>query len=377
MSAAARADAARPLTVLYMDLGKGWRGGQRQLLWTARGLRARGHRPILALRPGSALVERAAAEGIHVVHVDPSFPEWGPWTVARLRRIIARERVDIVHPQSGHTMALAALATLGARTPVVLARRVIFPFRKNPGSRWKYGRAAHFIAVSHAAARGVVNAGFPPSRVDVVYSGMDLTRRIEPAPPDTLAALGIPPGAPLAVMVAAIVTMKDPLTFVRGVAEAHRRLPQMHAMLVGEGHLRPDVEQLVQELGLQDVLHLTGFRTDADALLRAADVFVLSSNNEGEALGSILLDAMALRRPIAATAGGGIPEVVEHERTGLLAPVGDGVALGANIARLLTDRELAARLADAAFRKVQAFSIEDTVDRTIQIYQRVLAERRR
>ncbi len=124
------------------------------------------------------------------------------------------------------------------------------------------------------------------------------------------------------------------------------------------------------------MLHLTGFRTDADSLLRAADVFVLSSNNEGEALGSILLDAMALRRPIAATAGGGIPEVVEHERTGLLAPVGDGAALGANIVRLLTDRALAGRVAQEAFQRVQNFSIEDTVDRTIEIYQRVLSETR-
>jgi glycosyltransferase involved in cell wall biosynthesis len=343
------------------------------VLWTALGLRARGHRPVLALRSGSALGERAIAHGLRVLRIDPAFAEWGPWTVMRLRRIIHRERVDVVHPQSGHTMALAALATVGLRTPVILARRVIFPFRRNPGSRWKYRRAAHFIAISRAAAKGVTDAGLPASRVDVIPSGVDLTRAIAPVSRDTLAALGVPAGVPVVAMVAAIVSMKDPLTFVRAVAEAHRQIPAMHALLVGEGHLRPQVEALTAELGLQQVLHLTGFRTDADALLRAADVFVLSSNHEGEALGSILLDAMMLRRPIAATAGGGIPEVVEHERTGLLAPVGDAEALGAHIVRLLTDRALATRLADAAYQRVQAFSIEDTVDRTIEIYRQVLA----
>ena len=100
---------AASLTILYLDINTEWRGGQRQLLWMGEGLRRHGGRPIFALRTGAPLAERARASGIEVIAIDPLIAEWGPWTVLRLRRVIKREKVSIVHAQSGHTMALAAL----------------------------------------------------------------------------------------------------------------------------------------------------------------------------------------------------------------------------------------------------------------------------
>jgi hypothetical protein len=109
-----------PLTILYLDINTEWRGGQRQLLWMGEGLLRHGGRPIFALRTGVPLAARARETGIEVIAIDPLIAEWGPWTVLRLRRVIKRERVAIVHAQSGHTMALAALASLGTRAKIVL-----------------------------------------------------------------------------------------------------------------------------------------------------------------------------------------------------------------------------------------------------------------
>lgn len=361
----------RPLTVMYVDLNTQWRGGQRQILWMAQGLRRHGGRPLLALRPHAVLAQRARDAGLEVVPIDPLIAEWGPMTVLRLRRTVAREGVRILHPQCGHSMALSALAALGTDTRVVFARRVTSPLRRGAATRFKYGRADRFIAVCNAAVPALLDAGIEPGRIDVVYSGVDLTRAVAPATRATFAELGVPNG-PLVAMVGALTQMKDPLTFVRAVDVARRTVPSLQALLVGDGPLRAPVEALIRELGLAQTLHLAGFRSDADALMCAAQVVVLSSDASAEGIGGVVIDAISFGRPVAATAAGGVPEVIENERTGLLVPVGDAQALGRAIARLLTDGDLASRLVAAGLARSRDFAIENTVAGTIAVYKKLL-----
>ena len=362
---------AGALTVLHLDTERGWRGGERQALWLAEGLAALGHRSLVAARPEEPLAERAAAAGLSVVPCRP----WGSGELdlaaaVALRGVVGRYAVDVVHAHTGHTVTLGALATAGTGVPLVVTRRVDFPLRRNLGSRWKYGRAAAVIAVSDAVGRVLIAGGMAAERITVIPSGIDLRRRVAPASGETLRSLGVPGGAPLVVQVAQLVGHKDPVTFVRAVAAARVVVPSVQALLVGDGPLAGAVDAAVRELGLEGVVHAVGYRTDADALIAAADVVTLSSREEG--LGTVLLDAMAFGGAIAATAAGGIPEMVEDGRTGLLAPVGDGAALGERIGRLLTDRELAARLRAGARERVTAFSVERTVERTVAVYERVL-----
>ena len=361
------------LTVLHLDTERGWRGGERQALWLARALARMGHRSLVAARDGEPLAARAREAGLEVVPCDP-LGEADPLAALHLRSIMRLERVNIVHAHTGHAVGLAALATLGTRTPMVLTRRVDFRLRSNAGSRWKYGRASAIIAISRAVRAALVASGIPEHRIDIVPSGVDLDRVVTPAPPETLAALGIAPGAPLVVMVGALVPHKDPATFVRAIAAARQRVPELRALLVGEGPLRGSLEALIAELQLDGTLVLTGYRRDADALLAAADVFTLSSEEEG--LGTVLLDALASGVPVAATSGGGIPEIIEHGRSGLLVAPHDHEGLGASIARLLGDDALRRRLIEGGRARVPEFSVIETARRTLDIYRRVLATRR-
>ncbi|HEY9514436.1 MAG TPA: glycosyltransferase family 4 protein, partial [Gemmatimonadaceae bacterium] len=321
--------------MVYLDIGSEWRGGQRQILWMGEGLQRHGGRPIFALRPGVPLDVHARESGIEVVNIDPTISEMGPWTILRLRRLIAREGVDILHPQSGHTLGLSAIAAAGTRARVVFARRTTFSVRGNAGTRWKYSRADRVISVSRAGVEALVRAGVDAARIDVIPSGIHLGSEACPASRETLAGFGVPPGAPLVVMVGALTAVKDPLTYVRAVAVARREVPELRALLVGEGGLRGAVEAEVMSLGLGDAFRLTGFRDDHDSLIAAGDVACLSSTLEGTP--GVLIDALALGRPIAATAAGGVPEVVHDGESGLLTPVGDAEALGRSIARILRD----------------------------------------
>jgi glycosyltransferase involved in cell wall biosynthesis len=104
----------------------------------------------------------------------------------------------------------------------------------------------------------------------------------------------------------------------------------------------------------------------------AGQVVVLSSDGSAEGIGGVVIDAISFGRPVAATAAGGVPEVIEHERTGLLVPIGDATALGQAIVRLLTDDALAARLVAAGLARSRDFAIENTVDGTMAVYRKLL-----
>lgn len=365
---------ARVLRVIHVDTERGWRGGERQAYWLAERLARQGHRSVIAARPGEPLAERAAAAGIATIALSP-FAEMDILAAFVLRRAIVRENADIVHAHTGHAVAVAALATLGTRARMVLTRRVSFPLKRNPASAWKYARADAIIAVCQATADALVRSGIESARITVAYSGVDLTRAIPPASAQTLTALGVRAGAPLVVMVAALVGHKDPLTFVRAMDVARRAVPGIQALMVGEGNLRPAVEREISMLGLADCVHLAGYRTDADSLMAVANVVALSSSDDG--IGGVVIDAMSFGKPVAATAAGGIPEAVVNDETGLLVPIGDTNALGAAIARLITDRELAERLGANGVRRAPRFSIDNTVDRTLDVYERVLDVRSR
>jgi L-malate glycosyltransferase len=359
-----------PVRVLHVNTEQGWRGGERQTLWLSMCLARMGHVSIIAARPGEPLEKRAVEKDLQVIHTSP-LGEFDLLAAFRLRAYIRKANIQIVHAHTAHAVALAAFATMGTSAAMVTTRRVDFRLRPNPASRWKYGRADAIIAISKAVAVALTESGIAPDRIEIIPSGVDLSRTFTPATAEDLALLGVPAHAPLVVQVAQLVPHKDPVTFVGAIAEARRHAPGLHALLVGEGPLRPDVEAAIRETGVGDVLHMTGYRRDADSLLKAADVVTLSSKEEG--LGTVLLDAMSMGKPIAAPAAGGIPEIVEHEKSGLISPVGDAKRLGENLASLLTNKPLAGRLAAGALGRAKEFSVERTAERTLGVYRRLLA----
>jgi L-malate glycosyltransferase len=356
------------MRVLHVDTERGWRGGERQALWLAAELARRGHTSIVAARAGEPFAERAAEHGLEVVDCRPA-NEADVVAAWKLRREIVRRDITIVHAHTAHAAAIASLASIGTSAKVIVARRVDFRLRNNLGTRLKYGRAAVFVAISHAVARVLEESGIARDRIVVIPDGVDMHRVVTPASRDVLRTLGVQDG-PLVVQVAQLVGHKDPLNFVRAVAHAREFVANVQALLVGDGPLRGDVEREVQRLELGNNLHVAGYRTDADALLAAADIACLSSREEG--MGSVLLDALAFGLPVAATRAGGIPELIEEGANGLLAPVGDPAALGDAIVRLITNTELSARLRGAASGRALEFSVERMTDRTLDLYERVL-----
>lgn len=357
------------MKILHVDSARGWRGGQNQVLLTARGMAGRGHEVILACRKGGALAERAGAVGLDVRPLRFQ-GDLSPAAVWELARLLRRERPQVAQLHDPHAVSAGVLATAGAqrRVSLVATRRVDFPL-KGSWSRRKYRAARRVIAVSEAIRGVLCEGGLDAAGVRVVYEGVP-DRPPAPGGAQALAALGIPAGAPVVGNVAALAGHKDHATLLRAARLVLERQPQARFVIVGEGEERPRLEALHGELGLGGRCVLAGFRADVDALIPAFTVFCLSSRMEG--LGTSLLDAMAFARPVVATRAGGIPEAVEDGVTGRLVPPCDPRALAAALVEVIADPARAAALGRAGRRRFEErFTADRMVDGTLAVYAEV------
>jgi glycosyltransferase involved in cell wall biosynthesis len=203
--------------------------------------------------------------------------------------------------------------------------------------------------------------GCAESKVRVIHNGVDPAAF---SPGDDRAALaewGIAADAPVLGILAALRPEKDHLTLLRAVRELVDRMPGLRLLVIGDGAMRQVIERTVDELGLSLNVILTGNRADVAALLRAVDVFTLTSVTE--CLPMALLEAMAAGRPAVCTRVGGVPELVQDGMTGYLVPAQDPHALAEALTRLLDDSALRRQMGAAARARVeQEFTLAASVE---------------
>ncbi len=364
------------LRVLHLDTEKGWRGGEQQALYLAKGLAARGVANLCVGQPGMPYVERCAAAGLAVEGLR-SRGEADPRAVVALRRILRAWRPHVVHMHTSHAHTLGVLAARSARIGrTVVSRRVDFSIYRNAlrlsWFKYRFG-VDRYLAISEGVRAQMVKDGIPAGRIRVVHSGIDLARFEGVTPHDFRAEFGLPAGAPVVLDVAAFGWHKAQEVLVRATPAILEGAPQARVFLVGEGECLGKVRAEAAASPASGRIIFTGFRTDVPSLLAGADVFVMCSVKEG--LCTSLLDALALRRPAVGSNVGGIPEVIVDEVTGLLVPPGDPAALAAAVLRLLRDRGLAARLAAAGRRRVEErFTVDAMVEGTLAAYGELVPE---
>ncbi len=365
---------------LHIDTARTWRGGQNQVLLTVNGLRAAGHRAALVAHPDGELRKRAR-EGLDLIPIAPR-SEMDLSAGWRLARVIRQLRPDVLHAHDPHGVAMASMAlSLEAaarwrekrRAPaLVAARRVDFHLKANAFSRWKYRQVDCFIAASEAIRQMLIGDGVAVDRVVTVHEGIDVDH-IDAAPAVNVhEALWLPHQAPLIGNVAALVPHKGQRYLIEAAHLVVQKIPDARFVILGEGDLRDHLEHLVREHHLEKHVLLPGFRTDVIGCIKGFDCFVMSSVTEG--LGTSLLDAMACRKAIVGTRAGGIPEVVDDGRTGLLVPPRDARRLAEAIVRLLSDPVARQRMADAGYARVrERFTVERMVADTVDVYDRLAA----
>jgi glycosyltransferase involved in cell wall biosynthesis len=376
------------LTLFHVDGEKGLRGGERQLLYLACRMRELGHGNVVVCRRASPLDREAALLDLDRAHL-PFAGEWDPFSAWSLRRLALAAENPILHAHTAHAAAAARFATLGTRLPWVVHRRVDFRLSGGLSRRLKYESAGRIVAVSESVRRILAEDGIPEGSVRVVHDcvpvGAEEARTAglqEPyVPPsaaerqarraELAAEWGFSAGVPWIGNAAALVPHKDHETLLRAAALVLQERGDARLVILGEGPERPPLETLAGSLGIRESVRFAGWRPDIAACLKSFDL--LAHSSWGEGMGSVLLEAMACGLPIAASSAGGIPEVVEDGRTGLLVPPRDPRRLADAILRTLSDPAGTARRSAAALEAVKAFNLAAAGEKMENLYLELAA----
>ena len=348
-------------------------GGQLVALRLARAGRDAGHEPLFVSPSGGPFVDLAAGEGFPAT-VLPLGGALDLGALLRLRRLLRRERVDLLHTHVHFSLnVLGRVAGRAAGARVVAHMHIENVFRAGPGRRAQVALdaatarlCAAVVAVSESTRAALVAQGYPAGRVVVVHNGIDVGETA--AAPRRPAE--IPAGAPMLLLVGRLAPVKGQ----RELVEALARLTaaDAHVVLVGKdieqgGAYERDLQARAAKLGVRDRVVFAGYRDDVPGLMAGADVLVLPSHAEGLPL--VVLEAMAAARPVVASAVGGTPELVVDGETGILVPPGDVGALATALDALLADPPRARRLGEAGRRRVErAFTLEAMSGRVLAVY---------
>jgi glycosyltransferase involved in cell wall biosynthesis len=359
------------MKVIHVETGMHLYGGALQVFFLLRGLQAYPGEHILVCPPGSAVGE--AVRGFARVVEIPCRGDHDLAFLWRLRRLLRRERPDLVHLHSRRGAdTLGGIAAKLAGVPAILSRRV-----DNPEPRWlvavKYRLYRKVITISEGIRQVLLSEGVPAERVVCVHSAVD-TDRYRPGGDKNWfrREFGLAAEEQAVGMIAQFIERKGHRVLFNAIPAILAARPQTRFLLFGQGPLQPDIAHAIEKHGLSSRVHVIGFRNDLERIMPCLDLVVHPASMEG--LGIALLQAAACGVPMVACRAGGIPEIVRHQHNGLLIPVGDSVALGEAATRVLGESGLAAGFGQAGVQLVQKrFSIAAMVAGNHQVYRESLA----
>lgn len=369
--------AAQPKRLLVvigeMEVG----GSQRQIVHLLTGLDRRLWQPELAyFRTDSFLVHRLRDAGIPVHHL-PKHGRVDLGFLWRFAALLRRGDYDLIQAFSltAELWTVLARSLCRRRPPIVASERnqqLDKPSWYWQIKRFVLARSAAAIANSDAGAQTTArHTRVPLEFFDTICNGVDVPPDIAPQEREALrASLGVPAGRTFGLFVGRLAPQKN----LDCLIDAMARLPagrRPWLALVGEGPSRGHAQQRVAACGLAADVSFAGERADARKLMQAADFLVLPSHFEG--LSNSLLEAMAAGCPVIASAVGGTPELIEHERTGLLFATDDAPRLAACLSRLSGDETLRSHLSrQARDHVIRTYGVASLVAATAAVYERCL-----
>jgi glycosyltransferase involved in cell wall biosynthesis len=352
--------------ILYLIGQLGVGGYERQLYYLLQALDRQSYRSAVVVwgsARSSPYVSRITALGIPVYtcsdHVSPLSK------LVALRRLVRSLSPELIHSYSFYTNFPAWWSTRGTKTMAVGSIRNNFvseiresgPVLGRLSARWPTLQICNSVAAKAAVASA--KGPYKPSRLHVVMNGLDMQH---------FQAQALPPGDPVLLAVGRLSAQKRWDRLLKAMALVKQRGLRFSVRHAGEGPLRSVLEAEAKALGVGDLIQFLGIRQDMPALFASSTFLVHTAEEEG--CPNVIMEAMACGRAVVATDAGHSPQLVEDGKTGFIVERGDGQALGARIAALVANRELAMQMGQSGREKAaREFGIQQLLDDTLRAYQ--------
>jgi glycosyltransferase involved in cell wall biosynthesis len=401
--------AATPLRVLYVDHTASLGGGEIALLGLVRHLDRTRFTPVVVLFSDGPLRQQLIDVGAEVYLV-PLSPEVintrkdslggksllklkAVWTSGRfavkLRKLIHEWRIDLVHTNSLKADIIGGVAARLARKPLLWhVRDRIQDDYLPPLVARVFRRLAKWLpdcVIANSAATLQTLALTTNEMTAAIHSGVDFGSRVSVVVHDgtlerSTRHAANPDHAPVLGLVGRISPWKGQHIFIRAASQVRQRFPRARFQIIGaalfdEAEYEKFIRDQVTSMAMQDVIEFTGWRDDIPEVISKLDVLVHASV-VGEPFGQVVIEGMAASKPVIATNGGGVPEIVRDGETGFLVPMGDADAMADAMARLLENPEMAAQMGEKGRQRVRDhFTIQSTARKVERLYDEVLRRR--
>jgi glycosyltransferase involved in cell wall biosynthesis len=307
-------------------------------------------------------ITRSLRETGCIVHITPltDDPDWQ--SIQLGVSLIRSEAIDVIHAHLPNAHSLAGILSKLTDTPALATIHSRYLNLRD----FEVHRIAqtHISVVAKTAYFHALSLGVPASKLRFIANGVD-TKVFHPAARASYlhSLLDIPPQTPLVGFVGRLSPEKGPDVFVNIASIVHKQLKNCHFVLVGEGLMRKKLEEDIHDLGLCGFVHIAGLQSDMPKIYASIDV--LASTSYSEAMPLAIIEAMASGLAVVSTNIGGIVDIVEPGRTGLLNKVGDLNGLATNIVTLMSDASTRAAMGKAARKRVkEKFELSQSVNQT-------------
>lgn len=361
--------------ILYIVSQLGQGGAEHQLYNLLKYLKP--NATLLSLAPGGYWLKPIQALGYRVIELQRS----GSYDARRLwgvLQVIRSQQPDIVHLfMDGVPGAYGRIATLLLRHP-----RVVVGMRSHPTRDPNWYASLTRVALNRHISMFISNAvssqdylvehdGVPRHKSRFVPNGIELERFYPGSDPESRALLLDDWRDKVVVgTVGSFSPAKSPEVYMRVIRRVLDQNPNVRFIHAGGGKLREQIEQISRELKIDSCIQFLGPRSDVPDVLRALDIFILSSSSEGTP--NVVMEAMATALPCVVTDVGDCRDVVEHGQTGFVAPIGDVEALANHILCLAQDSELRRAQGKAGYDRIQPFDVHKMAKQYQDLYRELM-----
>ena len=362
------------MKILFLNTYKDWGGDEKWTINVGYGLQQKGHHVVISSLPGSETERHALERGLEIFPFRIG-PDIAFWKIPNFKSYVQKNDINVVICVQNNDVKVGGLAAKLAGVRLVLARQALDTIKRRPYHKLAFTRFVDGIITNTDALKNLYMSygWFRKDFIHTIHDGMEIREDVPDI--DLKAMFGLSPDSVVLVGAGRIVYQTGFDLLIEVAKMARDNGLNWRFLIVGTGQLEDSLKKKAKSLDVDDYIRFIGFREDVLPIMKAADLFVLSSRSES--MTNVLREAMSVETACVATDVYGISELIEHEKSGYIVEPGRALAIYEGIEYVLSNPRLKAEMEKNAKKRIRnAFSMEKMIDETEELLIRLLRKRR-